>query len=508
MSNPDGSSANRPNVLVIMSDEQRWDALGVNGNTAAVTPHLDALAASGTSLDRAYATYPLCCPSRMSIWTGLMPHDHYGFGNWRLLREDLRDEGLIHAFSDAGYHTIYNGKWHVPGTTPARFGFADVEAVPAVLDGHDRGRYIEAYRDYVSALGYELVSGHIENVTHRDLEQLSRPGSAHYGTAEIALDHYLEPWQTKLFLAALARRPADLSFFAVCSFNAPHFPMLVPDPYDTIVDPDDVELPGNFGADLAGKPSEVTRSPYREDFAEPEWRRLTAHYLGLCALVDDQVGQILHWLDENGLRDNTIIVFTSDHGDMLGSHGLNKKGYPLHYEEAVRVPMIINGPNIPSGQRSSALVSLMDLIPTLAQLCDVPIPVPNDGQSFASALAGDSGGRDVVLTESFAFDGTESGSGDALTPANFRADRDGVNVSIRDGQHLYIFRSRDTDELYDLDSDPDSLTNVVHHPDYQPVIQRLREHIAASLHARFPQVARSIRDRHHPALEPWAEVRV
>lgn len=501
MSNTQRSSHDRPNILIIMSDEQRWDSLGANGNAAARTPHLDALAASGTSFDRAYAAYPLCCPSRMSIWTGLMPHNHSGYGNWRLLREDLRDQGLIHPFVDAGYHTIYNGKWHVPGTTPSRFGFADIDAIPAVLDGHDRGRYIDAYRHYVTGLGYDLVQGHIENVTHRDLEQLNRPGTAHYGTAEISLEHYLEPWQTNLFLGALDRRPHDRPFLAVCSFNAPHFPMLVPEPLDTLIDPDDVGLPGNFCAGLEGKPAEVTESHYREDYPEPEWRRLIAHYLGLCALIDDQVGHVLNWLDKNNLRDNTIVVFTSDHGDMLGSHGLNKKGYPLHYEEAVRVPMILSGSEIPSAQRATALVSLMDLIPSLADLCDVPIPVPNDGQSFAGALSG-SEGRDVVLTESFAFHGTESGSGDALTPADFQADRDGLNVSIRDGRHLYIFRSRDADELYDLASDPHSLMNIVRHPDYQPVIQHLRERIAASLQDSFPQVARSIRDQRRPSATP------
>jgi arylsulfatase A-like enzyme len=488
--------ARPPNVIVMMSDEQRWDSLGCNGNGAASTPNLDALAARGASLDHCYAAYPLCCPSRMSLWTGLMPHDHRGWGNWRWLREDLRDRGLVQPFAHAGYHTIYNGKWHVPGTTPARMGFADVEAVPAVLDGHDRGRYIEDYRAYATELGYELAPGHIENLTPRDVAQLDRPGAAPYGTAEIPAEHFLETWQTTRFLEQLDRRPADQPFFAVCSWNAPHFPMIVPAPYDRLIDPDAIELPPNFRAGLDGKPPEVTGSAYREpDWPEAEWRRLIAHYLGFCALVDAQVGRVLEALDAGGLRDDTIVVFTADHGDMLGAHGLNKKGYPLHYEEALRVPMVIAGPGVEPGRRVDGLVSLMDLVPTIAALCGVDPGGDHDGVPFAAALAGtdSAGGRDHVISESFQIGGKEGGHGDAVDPAAFDLDRDGINVSIRTGQYRYIWRLHDHDELYDLDADPWELDNIAARATCAGTMHEFREVIAASLEDALPQVATVIR---------------
>jgi arylsulfatase A-like enzyme len=488
--------ANRPNIVLMMSDEQRWDSLGCNGNRSSHTPEIDRLAANGASFDHCFATYPLCCPSRMSLWTGLMPHDHCGFGNWRLLREDLRDQGLVAPFVSDGYSTIYNGKWHVPGSTPARFGFADVEAVPAVLNGLDRGRYIQEYREYATAQGYELVPGHIENLTRSDLAQLERPGTAHYGTAAIAEEHFLETWQTRLFLQQLNRRAPDQPFFAVCSYNAPHFPMIVPSPYDALIDPGAIDLPLNFCSGLQGKPTEVTQSKFREaDWSEAEWRRLIAHYLGFCALIDRQVAQVTSFLTANGLSENTIVVFTSDHGDMLGSHGLNKKGYPLHYDEALRVPLVISGPGIAPHHRIDGLVSLIDLVPTLAALCNVDLPATHDGESFADALHGDANwqGRSHVFAESYQIDGTESGTGDPVDRSTFDLRRDGINVSIRTRQYRYIYRLHDHEELYDLVNDPGEQTNIAFAPGMLAVCAEFRIRVANSLIDNLPQIAAHIR---------------
>jgi arylsulfatase A-like enzyme len=433
----------------------------------------------------------------MSIWTGLMPHDHCGFGNWRLLRPDLRDQGLIHPFQAAGYHTIYNGKWHVPGTTPARFGFADVEAIPAVLDGQDRGRYIEDYRTYATEQGYELVPGNIENLTPSDVDQLHRPAKAPYGTSAIPIEHFLETWQTGMFLNQLERRPADSPFFAVCSFNAPHFPMIAPEPYDRLINPDELDLPSNALRDPVGKPAEVVDSSYHEpDWPESEWRNLIAHYLGLCALIDTQVGQILTWVESQGLTNNTIVAFTSDHGDMMGSHRLNKKGYPLHYDEALRVPMIVAGPNVAAGKRGAPLISLRDLVPTLADLCGVDLNVAHDGVSFAPALNANTGwhGRPYVLAESFKLDGNEGGVGEDADPAAFDLNRDGVNVSIRTPEFRYIYRLHDEDELYDEIHDPGEISNLAADSSYADRITAFRDIISASLEMRLPTVARHIRE--------------
>jgi arylsulfatase A-like enzyme len=502
------ASTTHKNVLIIMSDEQSWDTLGCHGNPSQITPNLDALASHGVSFDRCYTAYPLCCPARASLWTGLMPHATQVTGNWRSIREDLRDAGLASNFKQAGYHLIYTGKWHVPGTTPARFGYDDISAIPAVLEGRDRGRFIEEYRDYARAQGYVLHETHVENLTNADIAKLREPGKAPGGTSEIAEEHFLETWQTGKFLDALKRRPADKPFFAVCSYNAPHFPMIVPKPFDTLVDPKDVRLPGNFLSGTEGKPQEVLDSAYARKLQgvdEGEWRRFIALYLGLCAMIDKQVGRIVDYLKSNGLFEDTIVVFLSDHGDMMGAHGLVEKGFPLHYEEALRVPLIIaNAPQTQAaaiGASSDALVSLIDLIPTLAEATGVRIAQTTDGRSFAQALANPQNvaHRDAVLAETFKLGVEENADigGESVSLAHFRKGVDSINVSVRTKRWKYIFRYKDIEELYDVENDPLENVNLAGDPQHSATLSELKATMLNELRQtdRSAEAVRLIEDK-------------
>ncbi|CAG7600836.1 Arylsulfatase [Paenibacillus solanacearum] len=485
----------RKNVLILMSDEQSWDTLGCHGNPAAVTPNIDALAAGGISMDRCYTPYPLCCPARASLWSGMMPHAHQVTGNWRSIREDLRDNGLATQFKQAGYHLIYTGKWHVPGTTPARHGYDDISAIPAVIDGKDRGRFIEEYRDYAEAQGYELHPTHIENLTHADIRKLREKGKAPCGTSEIKLEHFLETWQTGKFLEAMERRPDGQPFFAVCSYNAPHFPLIVPEPYDRLIRPEDVKLPPNFMTGLERKPAEVVGSKFykeMEGLDEKEWRRFIAHYLGLVALIDKQVGDIVDYLKRSGLYDDTVIVFLSDHGDMMGAHGLVKKGFPLHYEEALRVPLVIANAGDAAKGSNRALVSLIDLVPTLADVCDVSIRQPIDGRSFAAVLQGKAAEhRESVIAETFKLGGDESAEtgGESVSPEQLNPEKDSFNVSIRNHRHKYVFRFKDIEELYDLDSDPYENENLASDPACASALAHMRQTLLTELRATSPYLA-------------------
>ncbi|MFC5464586.1 sulfatase-like hydrolase/transferase [Lederbergia graminis] len=487
------------NILIIMSDEQRWDTLGSHGNPTSVTPNIDALAKSGMSMDRCYTVNPLCCPARASLWTGLMPHEHHVMGNWRRIRPDLQDEGLIKNFKEAGYHTIYTGKWHVPGTTPSKFHFNDMSSIPAILNGRDRGRFIEPYRKYAYSKGYELVDSHVENLTKADLEKMNQPGKAPCGKSEISLEDYLETWQTKQFLDLLERRPDKQPFFAVCSYNAPHFPMIVPEPYDTIVSPEEVVLPPNFCKGMDGKATEVFNSGYEKlaNLDEYEWRRFIAHYLGFCALIDDQVGEITHYLKQKGIFNDTIIVFVSDHGDMMGSHGLVEKGFPLHYEEALRVPLIIaNYGEIKDG-RSEELVSLIDLLPTIAELTGVPIQQRVEGRSFANLLIGNGTTRirEYVLAESFKFDGNEGGAGEYINAKDFNPNIDSVNYSIRTKDYKYIFRFSDKEELYDIQNDPYENVNLADIEEQLEALQFMRELLLIEMKKTNPVLEVAVKNK-------------
>ncbi|TDE00205.1 sulfatase-like hydrolase/transferase [Jiangella asiatica] len=486
----------RPNVLILMSDEQSWGTLSCTGNAAARTPRLDALAEIGTIFDGCYTPFPLCCPSRTSLWTGLMPRHHHVLGNWRAIAPELRSRSIASAFRDAGYHTMYTGKWHVPGTTPQLMGFDDTAAIPAVLDGRDRGRYIEDYRRYVTELGYELVPGHIENLSAADLRELGAPDSPHRGRAEIRLEHYLETWQTDQFLHTLDRRPADRPWFAVCSFNAPHFPMVVPAPYDSIIDRGLVRLPDSFATGPGTRPREVRESPFATEYADLDqagWVDLVGHYLGFCALVDAQVGRILDHLERTGTLDDTTVVFTSDHGDMMGAHRLMEKGHLLHYEEALRVPLIIRHPD--AGQaRISHLISMVDIAATLAELADVSWRGPDDGISFAEMIGASDATptRDHVTAESVLYRMRADANGEHLDPRTWRAETDAINLSVRTPTARYIFRSRDEDELYDHVTDPGEQHNLAADPACADTRRYLRKLIATEIDDVFPAIARTL----------------
>jgi arylsulfatase len=478
-----------PNVLVIMSDEQSWNTLGCTGNPAARTPHLDELADHGRRFDRMYTPFPLCCPSRTSLITGLMPRHHHVLGNWRGIRPDLRDQGLGRWFADAGYHTFYVGKWHVPGTDPARMGFADRAAIPAVIDGKDRGRFIPDYREYAATQGYRLLDDHIENLTAADLASLRDPSSPHRATAEIACEDYLEPWQTRQFEDVLQRAPTDRPWFGYCSFNAPHFPMVVPRPYDSWIDRAKINFPASWQAGFEKLPREVQESRFAQRFTdldEDGWREVIAHYYGMVSMVDAQVGTIVERLRERGELDRTIIVFTSDHGDLMGAHRLMEKGHLLPYEEAVRIPLIVTHPDGMQGV-DDQLHSVVDLTATLLDYAGIEPAGTIDGHSFASG-----GGRTHVTGESILWGrDSENAHGEHRDPADFRLGQDTINLWARDQDFRYIFRSDDIDELYDQRTDPDETDNLADdHPD---VVKHRRRLLAEEIDDVFGDVAAKLR---------------
>ncbi|MGA8114827.1 MAG: sulfatase-like hydrolase/transferase [Actinocatenispora sp.] len=485
----------KPNVLVVMSDEQSWDTMGCTGNPAARTPALDDLCAESTSFDRAYTPFPLCCPSRASLWTGRMPRHHGVLGNWRPVVPELRTAGLAADFRRAGYHTLYTGKWHVPGTTPQAMGWADTAAIPAVINGQDRGRYIPDYREYATGAGYEFDPHHIENLTEADLAGTSN--GRRYTTSSVRLEHYLEPWQTGQFLQALDRSPDDRPWLAACSFNAPHFPLIVPAPYDTLVDRSAVRLPASLATGSATRPREVRESRYATDFAhltEADWVECTAHYLGLCALVDAQLATIVEHLRRRGEWDNTIVVFTSDHGDLMGAHGLMEKGHLLHYEEDLRVPLFVRHPDIPAA-RVRNLVSMCDIAGSVAELAGVERELPDDGRSFTGMLGrGDAPAtREYVTAETALAAGHAGGHGDPFFAGDWEFPRDSLNLSVRTPDTRYVFRSHDEDELYDLTLDPHEQVNRAADATYAQRRRELRGVLADEIGDSFRGMADTLR---------------
>jgi arylsulfatase A-like enzyme len=340
----------------------------------------------------------------------------------------------------------------------------------------------------------------MENLTAGDVARLHRPGAAPCGQSEIPYPHFLETWQTSRFLQRLARRPEGRPFFAVCSFNAPHFPMIVPAPYDRLIDPARVPLPAGLQEGPGAKPAEVAGSGYARhaaDLDEGEWRRLIAHYWGLCSLVDAQVGRMVAYLEREGLLDTTLVVYTADHGDMMGTHGLLEKGYPLHYEPALRVPLVIARPGAAGGTRPEGMLTLMDVLPTVAALTGVDLPEGHGGISAAGAVGGDAAAplRPYAVAESFTFDGTEGGDGEYTSLDDFEARRGTVNISLRTPEARYVWRWDGTEELYDHTTDPDERHDLAAEPARAGQRAALRETLLGDVAGSAPLLAQLVRRR-------------
>jgi len=438
----------KQNILIIMSDEQRLDTLSCYGNRKPGTPYIDSLAENGIRFTDCNTTYPLCCPARVSLFTGLEPDNHGVLMNWKPMKQEHSHGNFIRQFKDMGYVTTYTGKWHLPGSSPPKFGFDFFNAIPAIIEGKDRGRFIPEYHEYIKEKGYSLDID-LENLTVDDSKLLRIPGKAPCGTSRYKLDDYLEPWLTRRWKAAIEN--VTEPFFSVCSFVAPHFPMILPKPYDTMFSPEDVVLPENFFTGIEGKPESIYKKHFylqNKDLPVYEWKRLIAHYWGFCKLIDDQVGEMIDFLKKKGVYDNTVICFTTDHGDMMGSHGLIEKGYPMMYEETNKIPLVIRVPDQKTPVINDEMISITDILPILADFA---------GQSLN-------------------INGT-----DALTPGkrSFIVSKSCQDehsaVSIKDKKHKYIFHSNDIDEFYNLSADPMENNNLIDKFEDSDILRHYKE---------------------------------
>lgn len=450
----------RPNVLFLMTDQQRADTLDPSGTCQ--TPHLSDLAASGTRFSRCYAANPICSPSRASLLTGLLPHSH-GMVDCTHTVEPYRaslQPGLrfwSRDFRDAGYRTGYYGKWHVERSNDlAAFGFEHFELPrsfvqtsqgysredhPTFLE-HRRGLGLEARRSSLTGSRYVRQKG------YRDMLLYGVTDDPPEGTQE----HYVFSRGID-FLHEAANEP-DRPWMLFLSAEAPHDPYVAPREYYERYDPASIPRPASFDDPLGDRPGIYRR--LQNVWSDLEWQdfaEATACYYALCSLIDDQVGRILATLRELGQLDHTIVVFTSDHGDLMGAHRLMLKGVPA-FEEVYRVPLVMSGPGISAGQRVNEITSLLDVAPTLTQL------------ALGQAVSGH--GRSLVPL----FDGAGRWENEAFAEMHgqrlFYTQRVLWHESFK-----YVFNGFDEDELYDLSNDRHELRNLAHDPAWNDVLEEL-----------------------------------
>ncbi len=470
--------ADRPSFLVIFADQMRWDALGIHQDWLR-TPHLDRLAAEGVLVERTYAPTPVCLPSRASTLTGAYPSTHGATNNYCYLPQDW-DPLLSSVLAAAGYATQIVGKSHLN----AMFDVASPESFPHIADrDHFRAWHGPWYgferADLCIGHTTEPVAPHMHYgvwLEERGVDVDRYFGHTPYegaGAWDLPEEHHSSAWVAEVAMAALDARAADgRPFFLWVNFPDPHNPWYVPEPWSSLYLGADVPLPhprlsDEERAGLARKPAfyrDLIARPGAWDWepSDPELpylatnatsmelddevlRRTIAMYYAMTSLLDHHVGRILDHLDRLGLARETVVVFTSDHGDLLGDHGLWWKGL-VAYEEPMRLPFLVRSPGrLPLGERSPTLQSLVDLAPTLCDYASVPVPSAFEGVSMRGAWEGapDLVARsEVVVEERPAFTSWEQ------------------RILVTAQHKIVTYAGTEEGELYDLAADPHQLVNL------------------------------------------------
>lgn len=406
----------RPNILFITADQLRQDCIGCYGNTVIRTPHIDRLAQDGIIFQRAYTAATLCVPSRQSILTGQYPSKHGSRGNRSAIPEGTTT--FVSVLGDAGYNTAAFGKMHFHPTY-ADYGF-DIMKL-AEQDGD--GRFKDDYHQYLAGQGLHDKWDEWDQIAEK------RAGAPpdyweSYGAivSEIPEEHYHSTWIANQTIEYIKNYQEESPFFAWMSFIKPHHPFDPPAPYDNAYSPDEVIIPQASGGweekPLLTAGGEDPRIAYFDTrkMTESELRRVIALYYGMIEHIDVQIGRVIDSLEQKGLKDNTLIVFTSDHGDYLGEHGLFLKHPNIPYDALARVPLIFSGADVkPSEQAIKTPVSLIDLASTFTGLagCE-PLPL-SQGIDLNPILSGKSlrvnrkiycendGATRAVITEGFKY---------------------------------------------------------------------------------------------------------
>jgi len=416
------------NLLIITPDQMRSDYLGCYGRKDAKTDNIDRLSREGITFDSCYCAAPLCGPSRISFATSTYFSEHNHRNYWSEISPDVPN--LVTQLKKAGYRTGMFGKNHL-------FTYERLNEVWDNLDEICLGNY-DKHPDYKHSFSsFTLDPEHPYNITGRLTSE----------TIEFMSN-------------------ADKPFIAWVNYQDPHPAFTCPPPYDTIFNPDEIELPLTYRSyDKSAQPqrNEVWRKHSEMDLCTDEdMKKAMAHYKGQIKYVDDNVGRMLDFLDQSGLKDNTVVLFFADHGELLGDYGMTHK-LPSFYDCLTKIPAIIRHPEGRwKGERFTGLVEEIDLAPTILDLLNVEAPPTMVGHSWVSSIQkNDYSGKTNIICEAGAGAPTcmEPIEGLKLRapgmPTSF-----GSGAMLRQGNYKLSIYADDRCELYNLEEDPLELENI------------------------------------------------
>lgn len=472
---------NKMNILLITSDQQHWNTLGFL-NPEVKTPNLDRLAKQGTNYSRAYTVNPTCTPTRASIITGMYPSQH---GAWSLgtkLPESVPTVGDF--FQKAGYRTALIGKAHFQQLIDTKeypsiesnplqqdldfwrkfngpfYGFERVELARNHADEYHVGQHYALWMEEKGFKNWRDCFWPPAGNTPPQRWKWNIPEEFHYDTwiAE-RTNKMMEEYKNR-----------DENFFLWASFLDPHPPYLVPEPWDTMYDPEKITIPSMHEGEHEKNPPHFKltqeKNPDFSGYNEKDGHvchGFTSHlqdrrslakdiavYYGMISLMDKYIGVILDKLDALGLSENTLVVFTTDHGHFYGHHGLNAKG-AFHYEDLIRIPFIARMPGkVPAGKSSDSLQSLADLAPSFLDLCGVEVPRTMTGKSQKDVWTGRSESvRDSVIVEN-----------------RHQPTKVFHKTYIDKRYKITVYFEKEYGEIFDLEKDPSEINNLWDNPKY------------------------------------------
>jgi len=473
-----GAASQRPvNLLFIITDQQRWDALGYAGNKVLKTPNLDRLAREGARFTSFYSSCPVCSPSRTTILTGRSIGSHKVTDNKEITRDDLPDFVTFdQILLRNGYHGEYHGKYHSPykmafdynwpvrwvnGPRPdgSKADMAEGWAFKAYIEAHVPARPLKPGELLANMYGRPYTPDPIDGafgMTQAEVDKLGRGKQVKrnleigqgttYGCLDVPPEHTLTAWTVKEGLEGLERlHKTGGPFTLTISIGPPHPPMALPRPYYGMYPSDSIPAPASLNDRRENSP--YTRrynddpNPYRDP---AKVRQMISDYYGLVTEVDNWIGKILNRLEELGLAQHTLVVFTSDHGEMLADHGMHSK--MTFYEGAAHIPLLMRLPSvIPAGKVVNAPAAQIDLFATILDYLDRPGHA-SEGRNLRPLIEGkDDGAGRIAVSEwnSTHFPGFMVFDG---------------RWKLMSGQSA---NAPSVDALYDLQNDPNKITNLI-----------------------------------------------
>lgn len=449
----------RKNVILILSDQQRYDTVSAYGlNNICKTPNIDTLATEGMKFTNAFTSSAICAPARASVMTGLFPHNHGVIDNYTDIKADIPLLGKC--MKEQGYYCGYAGKWHVsPNRTPKDCGF---EGKAFMGYGFPGSRVFKSlkfdappenspnyYEEYLKENGFSIPDVSHGFLGNNPALQIQEMYAKHEGPLESTIEYFVAHETNQLIDKAIENKKP---FFIWTNFWGPHSPSIIPEPYFSMYNPKDIKEHPSYKETFKDKPYGHYLSEKMWGLGDYGWEGfadICAKYYGHCTMIDDMVGMIINKLKQVGAYEDTIIIYTADHGDCLGAHKLIEKG-AFTYDEIYRIPMIVFGADT---QDNDSFVYLQELMPTILDIAGTSPSKSVDGISILPLMEGtikDNGRREIY----------------GEYHSHFYVSRQRM---IRDNHYQFTFNESERGELYDFAKDPYQLHNLCYDEEYAEI---------------------------------------